>query len=77
MALPRFLAQRPWKEVSNLLQRFAELVVVKYGEKVSLPAGGFLLQGKLKQSVKKKAMTIFDFHHQMGKPAETNVQEEI
>ena len=50
---PQFIAEKPWREVAKLAMKFAELKVMDEGEKFSLPAGGFLLQGKVKQKIKK------------------------
>ena len=47
------MAKKPWKEVAQLSEKFSDLKVMHKGEKFKLPAGGFLLQGSVKQKVKR------------------------
>ena len=48
LSTPKFIAVKPWREVAKLAERYSDLKVLDEGEKFNLPAGGFLLQGKVK-----------------------------
>ena len=59
LEIPIFLADSHWKKVALLLEKKSVIKVLKVGDKgLSLPAGGFLLQGVLKQKIKRDKATL-------------------
>jgi len=49
--MPEPLVEKDWRSVWSLLKEFSSLQVLESNEEVELPAGGFLLQGALEQTI--------------------------
>ena len=73
---PQFIAEKPWREVAKIAMKFAELKVMDEGEKFSLPAGGFLLQGKVKQKIK-KALAILSRDEQAKEVVRKSIKKKM